>query len=146
MASLCSGVRSLPSTPPCCPQSRATGRLDVSAQQSAEQFWSKQGGGRSGLTPSWRSSTVAPCEVGGRWSEESRQFLASFAAAKTRSEPELMRMSTMFCWLRRWCTLMVCTAANAFSLSLFGAQVLRGRRWFLASDNRGGGGPLPNVE
>ena len=40
--------------------SGATGRLDVSAQQSAEQPWTKQGGGRSGLTPSWRSSTVAP--------------------------------------------------------------------------------------
>ena len=60
MASLCSGVRSLPSTPPWCLQSGATGRLDVSAQQSAEQLWTKQGGGRSGLTPSWRSSTVAP--------------------------------------------------------------------------------------
>ena len=30
------------------------------AQQSAEQPWTKRGGGRSGLTPSWRSSTVVP--------------------------------------------------------------------------------------
>ena len=37
MASLCSGVHSLPSTPPWCPQSGATGRPDASAQQSAEQ-------------------------------------------------------------------------------------------------------------
>ena len=57
-------------------------------------------------------------EVGRRWSEESRQFLASLAAAKARSEPELMKKSTMFCWLRRWCTLMACTAARAFSLCL----------------------------
>ena len=35
-------------------------RLDVSAQQSAEQPWTKQGGGRSGRTLSWRSSTVPP--------------------------------------------------------------------------------------
>ena len=61
---------------------------------------------------------VLGCEVGGRWSEESRQFLASLAAGKARSEPELMRKCTMFCWLRRWCTLMACTAAGAFSLSL----------------------------
>ena len=60
MASLCSGVRSSPSTPPWCLQSGATGRLDVSAQQSAEQPWTKREGGRSGLTPSWRSSTVVP--------------------------------------------------------------------------------------
>ena len=42
---------------------------------------------------------VLGCDVGGRWSEESRQFLASHEAAKARSEPELMRKSTMFCWL-----------------------------------------------
>ena len=61
---------------------------------------------------------VLGCEVGGRWSEESRQFLTGLAAAKARSEPEIMRKSTMLCWLRRWSTLMACAAARAFSLSL----------------------------
>ena len=65
---------------------------------------------------------------GGRWSEESRQFLAglaatkamaaSLAATKAKSEPEVVRKSTMVCWLRRWSTLMACTAARAFALSL----------------------------
>ena len=36
---------------------------------------------------------VLGCEVGGRWSEESRQFLAGLAATKARSEPEVMRKS-----------------------------------------------------
>ena len=40
------------------------------------------------------------------------------AAAKARSEPEIMRKSMMLCWLRRWITLMACAAARAFSLSL----------------------------
>ena len=61
---------------------------------------------------------VLGCEVGGRWSEESRQFLAGLAATEARSEPEVMRKSTMHSWLRRWSTLMACTAARAFALSL----------------------------
>ena len=61
---------------------------------------------------------VLGCEVGRRWSEESRQFLAGLAATKARSEPEVMRKSTMHSWLRRWSTLMACTAARAFALSL----------------------------
>ena len=60
---------------------------------------------------------VLGCEVGGRWSEESRQFLAGLAATKARSEPEVMRKSTMHSWLR-WSTLMACTAARAFALAL----------------------------
>ena len=56
---------------------------------------------------------VLGCEVGRRWSEESRQFLAELAATKARSEPEVMHS-----WLRRWSTLMACTAARAFALSL----------------------------
>ena len=61
---------------------------------------------------------VLGCEVGGRWSEESRQFLAGLAATKARSEPEVMRKSTMHSWLRRWSTLMACTTASSFALSL----------------------------
>ena len=59
---------------------------------------------------------VLGCEVGGRWSDESRQFLAGLAAAKARSEPKIMKKSTMLCWFRRWSTLMACAAARAFSL------------------------------
>ena len=57
---------------------------------------------------------VLGCEVGRRWSEESRQFLASPVAAKARSK--FMRI-TMFCWLRWWCT-------EGFLPLLAGAQVL----------------------
>ena len=38
---------------------------------------------------------VLGCEVGERWSEESRQFLPGFAETKARSEPEVMKKSTM---------------------------------------------------
>ena len=112
---LCSGVRSSPSIPrrDCSMSVTVSGAALDQARRRKERTYpelAKQHG-RARLV-------VLGCEVGGRWSEESRQFLASLAAAKARSEPELMRKSTMFCWLRRWCTLMACTAARAFSLSL----------------------------
>ena len=56
--------------------------------------------------PSWFSHTVAPgwwswvARWGGRWSDETRQFFAGCAAAKARSEPEIMRKSTMLGWLQ----------------------------------------------
>ena len=74
------------------------------AATSREQFWTKPGGGRSALTRAGSASrrarlVVLGCEVGGRWSEETRQFLTGLVAAKARSEPEIMRKSTMLCGL-----------------------------------------------
>ena len=56
MASPCSGGRSWPSTPPWCLQSGVTGQPGASAPPPAEQLWTKVGGAKSGLTPSWSSS------------------------------------------------------------------------------------------
>ena len=63
-------------------------------RSDAEHLWTKPGGGRSGAR-----LVVLGCEVGGRWSDESRQFLTGLAAAKAMNEPEIMRKSTMFYWL-----------------------------------------------
>ena len=65
---------------------------------------------------------------GGRLSEESRQFLASLAAAKARCEPEIMMKSTS-CAGIRWCTLIVCTDAKAFSLSLLEPRLRQSKWW-----------------
>ena len=63
-------------------------------------------GGRAGLI-------VLGAEVGGRWSEETVEFLSSLAWAKVRELPEELHRA----WLRRWQRLLACTAAKAFSMS-----------------------------
>ena len=124
MASHCSGERNWPLTRPWCFPLGATGKarrqcattsgadLDQARRRKERTYFELvQPHGRARLV-------VLGCEVGGRWSDESRQFLTGLAAAKARSEPEIMKKSTMLCWLRRWSTLITCAAAKAFSLSL----------------------------
>ena len=88
MASHCSGERNWPLTPPWCLPLGATRRqcaatsgaaLDQ-ARRRKERTYPElaQPHGRARLV-------VLGCEVGGRWSEETRQFLTG-AAAKARSE------------------------------------------------------------
>ena len=67
---------------------------------------------------------VLGCEVGGRRSEEPRRFLAGLAAAKARCELEVVRKSTTLCWLRRWRTLMACTAEISFSCPCWNVGVV----------------------
>ena len=61
---------------------------------------------------------VLGCEVGGRWSEEARQFVSLLAKAKARREPPQLRQSARYAWFRRWSTLLSCSAARSFGLSL----------------------------
>ena len=57
-------------------------------------------------------------EVGGRWSEESRKFLNQLAEAKARREPRHLRSRARQVWRHRWASLLACSAAKAFALSL----------------------------
>ena len=61
---------------------------------------------------------VLAAEVGGRWSDEARTFLGTFARGKARSAPRLLRHSVQAAWLHRWRCLLACTAARSFALSL----------------------------
>ena len=63
---------------------------------------------------------VLGAEVGGRWSEETAEFLSSLAWAKVRELPEELQAEARRAWLRRWQRLLACTAAKAFSMSLLG--------------------------
>ena len=56
--------------------------------------------------------------VGGRWSQETAQFLRGFALFKSEGTPELLRERVKLAWLRRWQNLLACGAAKAFALSL----------------------------
>ena len=63
---------------------------------------------------------VLGAEVGGRWSEETAEFLTALAWAKVRDLPEELQLEGRRAWLRRWQRLLGCTAAKAFAMSLLG--------------------------
>ena len=59
---------------------------------------------------------VLASEVGGRWSEECRQFLCQLAKAKVRSEPKIMRPRATQAWLLRG-SLLACPSSRLPCLS-----------------------------
>ena len=65
---------------------------------------------------------VLGAEVGGRWLAETAQFLVALSNAKAESAPELLRGRVAAAWLRRWSTMLACSAAKAFAQSLLGRQ------------------------
>ena len=61
---------------------------------------------------------VLAAEVGGRWSEETAQFLRGLAKARVDSVPPLLQGRVKAAWLRRWSSLLAYSAARAFAESL----------------------------
>ena len=57
-------------------------------------------------------------KVGGRWSEETRIFLGRLARAKARSVPLILRGRAEQAWRLRLASILVCSAARAFAVSL----------------------------
>ena len=57
-------------------------------------------------------------EVGGRWSEETRDFLNQLARGKVRHEPAILRRRVQLAWRMRWQAILSCSAAKAFAASL----------------------------
>ena len=57
-------------------------------------------------------------EVGGRFSDETAQFLRALASAKVREVPQLLQGRAHAAWLRRWSAMLACAAARAYALSL----------------------------
>ena len=60
---------------------------------------------------------VLACEVGGQWSEETRDFLRHLAKARARGEPFPLQRRAEAAWLMRWRVVMACSTANSFALS-----------------------------
>ena len=60
---------------------------------------------------SWR-------QVGGRWSDETADFLCQLAWAKVRELPEDLQRDGRRAGLKRWQKLLGCAAAKSFALSL----------------------------
>ena len=84
----CGKERNLPSTPP-------------SYLPCAELV----GEGRARLV-------VLAAEVGVRWSDEIAQFLRELAKARADSVPHLLQGRVKAAWLRRWSSLLACSAAS----------------------------------
>ena len=59
-------------------------------------------------------------EVGGRWSQETKDFLWCLACEKSKSSPWLLQGSARLGWYRRWCCLLACSTAKAVACSLVG--------------------------
>ena len=55
---------------------------------------------------------VLACEVRGRWSDESRDFLRQLVKAKVRGEPFPVQQRAEAVWLLRWRVLLACSALS----------------------------------
>ena len=56
-------------------------------------------------------------EVGGRWSEETRDLI-QLARGKVRHEPAVLKRWVQQAWRMRWQAILSCSAAKAFAASL----------------------------
>ena len=61
---------------------------------------------------------VLAAEVGGRWSNETSQFLRGLAKARAETVPLILQGRAKAAWLRRWSALLACSMVRAFSGSL----------------------------
>ena len=61
---------------------------------------------------------VVALETGGRWSEESLQFVESLAGARARDAPHALYHSAALAWRRRWARMIAVSCARAFASSL----------------------------
>ena len=61
---------------------------------------------------------VLAFEVGGRWSEDSLDFVRRLARAKARSQPEWLRASAAQAYAHRWSGILAVAAQRAFAASL----------------------------
>ena len=61
---------------------------------------------------------VLAAEVGGRWSHEAHSFVCQLAKAQALSVSRILKGRATQAWHHRWCSLLACTSARAFALSL----------------------------
>ena len=63
-------------------------------------------------------SEAVALETGGRWSEESLQFVESLAAVRARDAPPALFHSAALAWRRRWARMIAVSCARSFASSL----------------------------
>ena len=65
---------------------------------------------------------VLAAEVGGRWNAETAQFLTVLAGARAQEVPLVLQGRAEAAWVRRWSSILACTAARAFTVSLLDSR------------------------
>ena len=58
---------------------------------------------------------VTAMEIGGRWSDESYEFLTQLASARSQYAPRELQGSAYHFWKRRWAAMLSVTAMKAFA-------------------------------
>ena len=61
---------------------------------------------------------VLACEIGGRWSTESLEFLRSLVRIRSRRAPRVLRRAAAQAWYRRWLSLLSVAAQKALAATL----------------------------
>ena len=87
---------------------------------------------------------VLALEVGGRWSPETRTFVAQLAKVKARREPLLQKRAEQ-AWRMRWCAILSCAAGKVVATCLLGFRCAHGAdgdtplSWEVEADHRHAG-------
>ena len=68
---------------------------------------------------------VMAFEVGGRWSQETVDFLWLLAEYKAQSSPRLLRRSAQLPFYQRWIGLLACAVQGAYAASLLEEPLAR---------------------
>ena len=78
---------------------------------------------------------VLAAELGGRWNAETAQFLTAVARARAQEVPLVLQGRAEAAWVRRWSSILACTAARAFTVSLLDSRPAVGT-----------GEPVPSIQ
>ena len=96
--------------------------------------------------PGCRSRLVVlAVEVGGRWSPETRTFVAQLAKSKARQEPRLLQKRVEQAWRIWWGAILACAAAKAVATCLLDLRCAHGSdghaplAWEVEADHRHAG-------
>ena len=115
----------------CC---AGTGHLTLGVQTKMEQLWQLLAAARKRAILNWLVNTGAP-----GWLSSPAKLVGvgqrSVAKAKVRSEPKIMRSRAKQAWLLRWGSILACSSARAFAMSLLE------RRGGMGTD-----GPTPSTD
>ena len=98
---------------PSCPHRRGDGGSALQEARRRKEKTCPELAGDAGRA----RLVVFAAEVGGRWSEETTQFLRGLAKARADSVPSLLQGKVIAAWLRRWSSLLACSATRPFTES-----------------------------
>ena len=97
-------------------------RSAAQKRREGEKRCTKKEGGREVLHEKKEELVVIAGEVGGRWSQETKDFLWCLASVKAACVPRRLYGSARAAWYRRWSCLLACSTAKSVASSLLGVR------------------------